>query len=156
MEEKNVSVESKKRGLPWKKTVVILYICAGISIIIAGLMTYFSLAYVLDYYGSYGMSVTSDLKSVIQYVISGSGTYIGFAVAFWAAGLILNRLDHILDQEKEDVSEKFETKEDKEPELIEGEAGEAETDLELSDTTPKAQEREEEPEEPSQEKDPNE
>ena len=39
------------------------------------------------------MSMADGITDVMQYVISGAGTYMGFAVLFWAAGLILTKLN---------------------------------------------------------------
>lgn len=89
MREKT-TVNGKRKKAP--VCAVILYVCAALSLICAGFMLYYSITYVQSYYESYGMSMSEGITDVMQYVISGAGTYMGFAVLFWAAGLILTRL----------------------------------------------------------------
>lgn len=89
MREKT-TVNGKRKKAP--VCVVILYVCAALSLICAGFMLYYSITYVQSYYESYGMSMSEGITDVMQYVISGAGTYMGFAVLFWAAGLILTKL----------------------------------------------------------------
>lgn len=90
-EEMKIPEESvEKKKLP--ACTLILYIFAAVSLICAGFMLYYSITYVQSYYESYGMSISDGITEVLQYVISGSGIYLGFAVLFWAAGLILAKL----------------------------------------------------------------
>ena len=97
-EELKILEEPVKKKLP--ACTVILYVLAAASLICAGFMLYYSITYVQSYYESYGMSISDGITEVIQYVISGSGTYLGFAVLFWAAGLILAKLCRLVKQNR--------------------------------------------------------
>ncbi len=93
-EEIAISGKTNERGKMPAGTII-LYVLAALSLICAGFMLYYSITYVQSYYESYGMSMSEGITEVIQYVISGSGTYLGFAVVFWAAGLILAKLERL-------------------------------------------------------------
>ena len=101
-EELKILEEPVKKKLP--ACTVILYVLAAASLICAGFMLYYSITYVQSYYESYGMSISDGITEVIQYVISGSGTYLGFAVLFWAAGLILAKLSRLDKQNRGETS----------------------------------------------------
>lgn len=101
-EELKILEEPVKKKLP--AYTVILYVLAAASLICAGFMLYYSITYVQSYYESYGMSISDGITEVIQYVISGSGTYLGFAVLFWAAGLILAKLSRLDKQNRGETS----------------------------------------------------
>ena len=72
-----------------------LYICSGISLIGGIFMAWYSLSYVTEYYESYGMSVTEGINDVLQYVLSSSGSFFGFAVLLFSAGIIIRKMYQI-------------------------------------------------------------
>lgn len=90
-----IESEKKQRRSLCKKCEIALYVCAGLSFICGIYMLYYSIAYVNSYYSSYGMSMSDGIKDVLQYVVSSTGTYIGFTILFLAAAIILNRVDKI-------------------------------------------------------------
>ena len=92
MEEKIVL--KKKRPLS-KKVAIGLYVCAGLSLAYGIFMVYYSITYVQSYYEDYGMSISEGIKDVVQYVISSSTSYIGFAILFFAAAMILMRMERL-------------------------------------------------------------
>lgn len=126
MREKNEETKALARGARKKRLpacVLLLYVFAALSLICAGFMLYYSIQYVRSYYESYGMSMSDGIAEVMQYVISGSGIYLGFAVLFWAAGLILFRL-RAFEHEKNPAADEPEKQTD-EPEKQTDEAEEA-------------------------------
>lgn len=101
--EKKVKANKKRRSL-CGKGVIGLYICAALSLICGGYMIYYSITYVQSYYSSYGMSISEGMKDVIQYVISNSSIYFGFAILFFVAGVILKKVDILGKQPKEETA----------------------------------------------------
>lgn len=101
--EKKVKANKKRRSL-CGKGVIGLYICAALSLICGGYMIYYSITYVQSYYSSYGMSISEGMKDVIQYVISNSSIYFGFAILFFVAGVILKKVDMLGKQPEEETA----------------------------------------------------
>ncbi len=88
-----IGVKVKKKSSLCRKGVIGLYVCAGLSLICVIYMLYYSITYVSSYYASYGMSISEGIKDVIQYVASSTGNYLGFAILFFAAAVILKKVD---------------------------------------------------------------
>ena len=114
--EKKVKANKKKRSL-CGKGVIGLYVCAALSLICGGYMIYYSITYVQSYYSSYGMSISEGIKDVIQYVISNSSIYFGFAILFFVAGVILKKVDLLGKQPAEEAAPMLDMLEQKEEEI---------------------------------------
>lgn len=79
--------DEKKRS----KNVIILYVISGIIAAYGAYMIYFSIDYVIQYYTSAGTSVSSDLASVIQYIISNSVPYFIYALIIFIGARLLKK-----------------------------------------------------------------
>lgn len=75
---------------------IALYVCGGVSLVLGIFMIYYSITYLWSYYSSYGMSMSDGILDVIQYVVTSSGTYFGFAILFVVCGVLLKKLDALV------------------------------------------------------------
>lgn len=91
-QEEKKAVSMNKKLILQQTGVIGLYICSGISLVCGIFMAWYSVSYVMDYYQSYGMSVTEGMSDALQYVLSSSGGCFGFAVVFVSAGIMLQKL----------------------------------------------------------------
>ncbi|NBI64705.1 hypothetical protein D3Z38_17095 [Clostridiales bacterium] len=90
---------------------IALYVCGGLSLVLGIFMIYYSITYLWNYYSSYGMSMSDGILDVIQYVVTSSGIYFGFAILFVVCGILLKRLDALVPKPAAgeiDVAEKIE------------------------------------------------
>lgn len=124
-ERAETEVNVKKRRSLCKKGVIGLYVCAGLSLVCTLYMLYYSITYVSSYYAGYGMSISEGIKDVVQYVISSTGNYLGFAILFLAAAVILNKVDAL--GIKPEATEQIELKKAFESQLL-GDAPEEKTE----------------------------
>jgi len=91
---KNGTAANRKNKKP--KIVTLLYVAAIILLIVGCYMIYTSIAYVISYYSGYGMSVSSGMKDMIQYVITNSLSYFIYALLVFAAGRIYLKLNALV------------------------------------------------------------
>lgn len=86
-------MKKKKRV---KAGSIALYVLAVVLLCYGAYMFYSAYAYVSEYYGYQGMSIMENLGEALQYMVSQSCLYVFFSILFYVSGLLLQKLNDLL------------------------------------------------------------
>ena len=95
---------------------IALYVLAVLLLCYGVYMMYSAYDYVSQYYAYQGMDIGSNLAEAVQYMVSQSYLYLCFALLFYVAGVILQKLNDLhaclIPQEQPETADAQETAED--------------------------------------------
>lgn len=95
---------------------IALYVLAVLLLCYGVYMMYSAYDYVSQYYAYQGMDIGSNLAEAVQYMVSQSYLYLCFALLFYVAGVILQKLNDLhaclIPQEQPEPADAQETAED--------------------------------------------
>ena len=74
---------------------IALYVLAVLLLCYGVYMMYSAYDYVSQYYAYQGMDIGSNLAEAVQYMVSQSYLYLCFALLFYVAGVILQKLNDL-------------------------------------------------------------
>ena len=86
-------MKKKKRV---KAGSIALYVLAVVLLCYGAYMFYSAYAYVSEYYGYQGMSIMENLGEALQYMVSQSCLYVFFSILFYVSGVLLQKLNDLL------------------------------------------------------------
>ena len=101
-----------------KKTSILSVLCYILAALFF-LYGFYMLIYSIDYIQSYESTGLIDTQNVIQYVVTSSASYLGFAVLLFAAGSVIRMLKNMQPALIGTITETEEVEETKEAETIE-------------------------------------
>lgn len=95
---------------------IALYVLAVLLLCYGVYMMYSAYDYVSQYYAYQGIDIGSNLAEAVQYMVSQSYLYLCFALLFYVAGVILQKLNDLhaclIPQEQPETADAQETAED--------------------------------------------
>lgn len=123
-----------------KKTSILSVLCYILAALFF-LYGVYMLIYSIDYIQSYESTGLIDTQNVIQYVVTSSASYLGFAVLLFAAGSVIRMLKNMQPALIGTITETEEVEETKEAETIEetAQTEKAEEAVAIEETTETAE-----------------
>lgn len=123
-----------------KKTSILSVLCYILAALFF-LYGVYMLIYSIDYIQSYESTGLIDTQNVIQYVVTSSASYLGFAVLLFAAGSVIRMLKNMQPDLIGTITETEEVEETEEAEKIEktAQAEKAEEAVTMEETTETAE-----------------
>lgn len=123
-----------------KKTSILSVLCYILAALFF-LYGVYMLIYSIDYIQSYESTGLIDTQNVIQYVVTSSASYLGFAVLLFAAGSVIRMLKNMQPALIETITETEEVEETEEAETIEetAQTEKAEEAVAIEETTETAE-----------------
>ena len=123
-----------------KKTSILSVLCYILATLFF-LYGVYMLIYSIDYIQSYESTGLIDTQNVIQYVVTSSASYLGFAVLLFAAGSVIRMLKNMQPALIGTITETEEVEETKEAETIEetAQTEKAEEAVAIEETTETAE-----------------
>ena len=123
-----------------KKTSILSVLCYILAALFF-LYGVYMLMYSIDYIQSYESTGLIDTQNVIQYVVTSSASYLGFAVLLFAAGSVIRMLKNMQPALIGTITETEEVEETKEAETIEetAQTEKAEEAVAIEETTETAE-----------------
>lgn len=123
-----------------KKTSILSVLCYILAALFF-LYGVYMLIYSIDYIQSYESTGLIDTQNVIQYVVTSSASYLGFAVLLFAAGSVIRMLKNMQPALIGTITETEEVEETKEAETIEetAQTEKAEEAVAIGETTETAE-----------------